>query len=75
MEIGDTITVRVTPKASRARIVETPEGLQVYVTVPPEDGKANAEVQKALARHLGLPKSALRLVRGQKSRDKTFERV
>lgn len=75
MTSGDTITVRVTPRASRARIVETEAGLQVYVTVPPEDGKANAAVQKALAKHLGVAKSALRLIRGAKSRDKTFERV
>ncbi|WP_138468955.1 DUF167 domain-containing protein [Poseidonocella sp. HB161398] len=76
METGDTITVKVTPKASRARITEAAEGgLHVYVTVAPENGKANAEVQKALARHLGLPKTALRLIRGGKSREKTFQRV
>lgn len=75
MDVGENITVRVTPRASRARIVEGAEGLQVYVTVPPEDGKANAAVQKALAKHLGIAKSALRLIRGAKSREKTFERV
>ncbi|WP_172331083.1 DUF167 domain-containing protein [Mangrovicoccus sp. HB161399] len=76
METGDTITVKVTPKASRARIAEGAEGgLHVYVTVAPENGRANAEVQKALAKHLGLPKTALKLIRGEKSREKTFQRV
>ncbi len=75
METGDTITVRVTPKASRARIAEDAEGLRVYVTVAPENGKANAEVQKALAKHLGVPKTALQLIRGEKSREKTFRLV
>ncbi len=73
MQSGDTITVHVTPKASRARIVEGPDGLRVYVTVVPENGKANAEVQKLLAKHLGVPKSSLTLIRGDKSRDKTFQ--
>ena len=73
MQPGDTITVHVTPKASRARIIEGPEGLRVYVTVVPENGKANAEVQKLLAKHLGVPKSSLTLIRGDKSRDKTFQ--
>ena len=73
MQPGDTITVHVTPKASRARIVEGPDGLRVYVTVVPENGKANAEVQKLLAKHLGVPKSSLTLIRGDKSRDKTFQ--
>lgn len=75
METGQTITVHVTPRAARARIEDSGAGLRVYVTVAPENGKANAEVQKALARHLGLPKSALRLIRGARSREKTFERV
>ena len=73
MQPGDTITVHVTPKASRARIIEGPDGLRVYVTVVPENGKANAEVQKLLAKHLGVPKSSLTLIRGEKSRDKTFQ--
>lgn len=73
MQPGDTITVHVTPKASRARIIEGPDGLRVYVTVVPENGKANAEVQKLLAKHLGVPKSSLTLIRGDKSRDKTFQ--
>lgn len=75
MEIGETVTVRVTPRASRARIVAGEAGLQVYVTVPPEDGKANAEVQKVLAKYFGLAKSDLKLIRGAKSREKTFQRV
>ena len=46
--------------------------IRVYVTTVPEDGKANAAVTKLLAKALGLPKSALLLIRGQTGRDKTF---
>ncbi|RVV99163.1 DUF167 domain-containing protein [Mesobaculum littorinae] len=68
---GDEIAVRVTPRAARNAVVEgTP--LRVYVTVPPEDGKANAAVQKLLAKALGVPKSRLTLLRGATSRDKVF---
>ena len=73
MQPGDTITVHVTPKASRARIIEGPEGLRVYVTVVPEDGKANSAVQKLVAKWLGLPKSAVRVVTGGKTRLKGLE--
>ncbi len=69
---GAEISVRVTPKASRNRITVEDEAIRVYVTVVPEDGKANAAVQKLLAKALGVPKSRLELVRGQTSRDKTF---
>lgn len=69
---GAEFALRVTPKASRNAIVASEEGLRVYVTTVPEDGKANAEVVKLLAKALGVPKSRLTLVRGATSRDKLF---
>ncbi|MGD9918161.1 MAG: DUF167 domain-containing protein [Paenirhodobacter sp.] len=69
---GAEIALRVTPKASRNAIVAGEEGLRAYVTVVPEDGKANAAVAKLLAKALGIAKTRLTLVRGQTSRDKVF---
>lgn len=69
---GAEISVRVTPKASRNALVSGDEGLRAYVTVVPEDGKANAAVVKLLAKALGVAKSRLTLVRGQTARDKVF---
>jgi uncharacterized protein YggU (UPF0235/DUF167 family) len=47
--------------------------LRVYVTTVPEDGKANAAVQKLLAKALGVAKSRLTLIRGHTTRDKVFQ--
>lgn len=69
---GAEIALRVTPKASRNAIVAGEEGLRAYVTVVPEDGKANAAVLKLLAKALGVAKTRLTLVRGQTARDKVF---
>lgn len=70
---GVPFAVRVTPNARAERVEATPEGgFRVWVTVPPEGGKANAAVTKALAKALGVPKSRLRLVRGGKGRNKLF---
>ncbi|PCD76165.1 DUF167 domain-containing protein [Pseudothioclava arenosa] len=69
---GTEIALRVTPKASRNALVAAEDGLRVYVTVVPEGGKANREVQKILAKALGLAKSRLTLVRGETARDKVF---
>lgn len=67
------IACRVTPKAARNRIVVEDSGaLRIYVTTVPEDGRANAAVQKLLAQALGVPKSRLVLIRGQTARDKVF---
>ena len=69
---GAEIAVRVTPKASRDRITVEDGAIRVYVTTVPEDGKANAAVQKLLAKAMGVAKSRLVLVRGATSRDKVF---
>lgn len=70
--VGTDIAVRVTPKAARNRITFEDGVLRVYVTTVPEDGKANAAVQKALAKAMGVAKSRLILIKGQSARDKVF---
>ncbi|MCO8146315.1 DUF167 domain-containing protein [Rhodovulum tesquicola] len=67
---GTEIALRVTPRASRDRIVPEDGLLRVYVTCVPEDGKANAAVLRLLSRALGVPKSRLEIVRGHTARDK-----
>lgn len=45
---------------------------RVSVKEPPEDGKANAAIARALARHFGVPVHAVQLVTGATSRQKIF---
>lgn len=76
-DYGDTINVKVTPKASSERIkVEHREDgtklIKVYVTVAAEDGKANNAVIKLLAKELGIAKSSLKIIKGHKIRDKVI---
>ncbi len=75
--LGKSLKIRVTPKASRERIVlETqPDGTQkirVYVTCVAEDGKANEAVLALLAKELGLAKGALSISQGSTGRDKVI---
>jgi uncharacterized protein YggU (UPF0235/DUF167 family) len=43
------------------------------VTAAPENGKANAAVERVIAEALGLPKSRVRVVRGHTARVKQVE--
>lgn len=75
-DIPDVLQVRVTPKAAanRIKVEHQADGsrlIRVYVTVAAEDGKANKAVIELLAKELGLPKTALKIIRGLKSRQKT----
>ena len=47
--------------------------LRVSVTAAPEKGKANAALIKLLAKHWGIPKSAIEIVRGETTRVKVIE--
>jgi hypothetical protein len=47
--------------------------LAVRVTAPPVDGRANEALLRLLARALGLPPSAVRLVAGESARSKIVE--
>lgn len=69
---GTRFSVRVTPKASRNRIVEEDGLIRVYVTTVPEGGKATAAVIKLLAKAIGVAKSDLLLERGATERTKHF---
>ncbi len=68
------IEIKVTPNANSDRIVILEEGenyqIKVYVTVTPEDGKANNQVLKLIAKELKIPKSKISITKGLKSRNK-----
>ncbi len=69
---GTTFAVRVTPGARATRIERAPDGLRIWVTAPPDGGRANAAVTETLARALGVAKARLTLLRGATSRQKLF---
>ncbi|WP_170758449.1 DUF167 domain-containing protein [Ruegeria lacuscaerulensis] len=69
---GAAISVRVTPKAAKDRIVVEDGVIRINVTAAPENGKANEAVRSILAAAMGVAPSKLTLKRGQTSRDKVF---
>ncbi len=71
---GVEFTVRVIPRASRSEVVGEFDGaLKVKVCAPPVDGAANAEIQKLIAKRLGVSRSAVQIVSGESSRTKRLQ--
>jgi uncharacterized protein len=63
--------VRVTPRASRDAIEGEYQGaLKVRLTAPPVEDRANDSLRRLLAARLNVPVSAVRIVGGEKSRNK-----
>lgn len=65
------LAVRVQPRASRAKLGEVTNGrLRVYLSAPPADGQANAQLIELVAKAFGTAKTRVQLLRGEQSRDK-----
>jgi uncharacterized protein (TIGR00251 family) len=68
------LAVHVTPRSGKDEVVGwRGTELAVRVTAAPESGRATAAVCKVVAASLGVPKTAVRVVRGDVSRHKVLE--
>jgi uncharacterized protein (TIGR00251 family) len=69
---GVSIAVRVVPRAAASGLAGTRgDALAVRLTAPPVEGAANDELVRLLADVLGVPRRAITIVRGERSRSKT----
>jgi len=68
-----TFEVRVAPRASRNRVMGVQDGaLKVALTAPPVDGAANEALTKLIAKALGVTKSDVEILRGDRARIKVL---
>ena len=66
-----TFAVHVVPRASRNQIVGVEGGaLKIKLTAPPVEGAANAALIQFVAEWLGVRRSAVSIVSGDKARNK-----
>ena len=60
------ITIKVITRAHANIVKKSEDGTyKVYVTVIAEKGKANAAVQKLLAKYFGVSKTSVQILRGK----------
>jgi uncharacterized protein (TIGR00251 family) len=65
------VSIRVRPRSGRAGLSLASDGaILVRVNAPANEGAANRACRELLAKTLGVPKSAVEIVRGEKSRSK-----
>lgn len=68
------LALRVAPNAPRCRIERDARGLKVRIDAPPVDGAANERLVQYLAKEVfAVPRAAVRVVAGERGRDKIVE--
>jgi uncharacterized protein (TIGR00251 family) len=74
MGVSSRVRVRVSPGSRKTELAgRHGDGWKIRVSAPPEDGRANDAVLDVLAERLGLPRRAVMIVSGHRSRDKVVE--
>ena len=65
------LTIRLTPRAARERLVAAHDGAYAaHVTPPPVEGAANEALCRLVAKAAGVAPSRVTVVRGQRGRQK-----
>lgn len=67
------INIRVIPKAGRNLVKEENGSFRVYLTQAPCEGLANKQLIEVLAKHFHLKKYQVKIIKGDKCRDKAVE--
>ena len=71
--LGATFAVRVQPRAARTAITGMMgEVVKLSLSAPPVDGRANVAVVEFLSEVFSVPRSAVQVVTGERSRNKVI---
>ena len=67
------ISVTVHPGSSRRKLIIRPDGVHLYTSAKPIEGRANREAMELFADYFSVLKSSVSLFRGEHSKKKVFE--
>lgn len=67
------LNVRVVPNAKHNKIVKETDRYKVYLTALAVEGKANKMLIEFLAKHFSVKKRQVKIIKGEKSRNKIVE--
>lgn len=69
------IKIKLLPRSSVNQIMETYENgeMKIKIKSPPVDGEANDELIRFLSKEWDIPKSNIKIIKGEKSKHKIIE--
>ena len=68
---GIIVNIRISPNAKKNEIITDGEIVKIKITAQPIDGKANKALIEYLSKNFKIPKSSIKIIKGETSKDKT----
>ena len=69
---GLVVSFRISPNAKKNEIIKENDVVKIKITAQPVDGKANKAVVEFLSKTFKIPKTAIVILKGETSKDKTI---
>ncbi len=69
---GVIINIKISPNSSKNEILNDGEIHKIKITSPPIDGKANKALIEYLSKSFKIPKTSIKILKGETSKEKTI---
>lgn len=68
---GIKISFKISPNAKKNEIIKENDGVKIKITAQPIDGKANKALIEFLSKNFKIPKTSIKILKGETSKEKT----
>ncbi len=69
---GIIINIRISPNAKKNEIIRDGEIIKIKIATQPIDGKANKTLIEFLSKNFKIPKTSIKILKGETSKEKTI---
>lgn len=69
---GLVASIRISPNAKKNEVIKEGEVVKIKITAQPVDGKANKALVEFLSKNFKIPKTSIKILKGETSKDKTI---
>lgn len=69
---GLIVNIKIVPNSKKNEIIREEEFVKIKITAQPIDGKANKALIEFLSKNFKIPKTSIKILKGETSKEKTI---
>lgn len=69
---GLIVNIKISPNSKKNEIIKEKEFVKIKITAQPIDGKANKALIEFLSKNFKIPKTSIKILKGETSKEKTI---